>query len=72
MKPIKPRVEFNSRGASGNIYHILGLVGTALRKQHRITDYNDIYFAVTNSGSYKEALEIIRQKIDLVDLDGLN
>jgi hypothetical protein len=71
MKQIKPKVEFNSRGESGNIYRILGLVRAALQKQHRITDYNEIYFAVTNSGSYKEALEIIRQKIDLVDLDGL-
>lgn len=71
MKPIKPRVEFNSRGVSGNIYYILGLVRTVLRHQHRIADYNDIYFAVTNSESYKEALEIIRQKIDLIDLDGL-
>ncbi len=71
MKQIKPRVEFNSRGESGNIYRILGMVRTALQKLHRITDYNEIYFAVTSCGSYKEALDIIRQKIDLVDLDGL-
>jgi len=67
----KPRVEFNSRGASGNIYAILGLVRAALRKQRRIQEYNDIYCAVTTSGSYKDALGLIRQSVDLVDLDGL-
>lgn len=71
MTQTKPKVEFNSRGESGNIYRILGMVRTALQKLHRITDYNEIYFAVTNCGSYKEALDIIRQKIDLVDLDDL-
>ena len=71
MLQTKPKVEFNSRGESGNIYRILGMVRTTLQKLHRITDYNEIYFAVTNCGSYKEALDIIRQKIDLVDLDGL-
>lgn len=71
MKQTKPRVEFNSRGESGNIYRILGMVRAALQKLQRITDYNEIYFAVTNCGSYKEALDIIRQQIDLIDLDGL-
>ena len=71
MTQKKPKVEFNSRGESGNIYRILGLVRSALRKEHRITDYNDIYFAVTNCGSYDEALKIIREKIDLIDLDVL-
>ncbi|MGI6593686.1 MAG: hypothetical protein ACOX24_01185 [Christensenellales bacterium] len=65
----KPRIEFSSRGPSGNIFHILSLVRAELRKQQRITDYNDIYFAVTNCNSYNEALEIIREKIDLIDLD---
>lgn len=70
MENKKPKVEFNSRGSSGNIFNILALVRQAFRKEHRITEYNDIYFAVTNCGSYKEALEVIRQKVDLIDLDG--
>lgn len=65
----KPRVEFNSRKESGNIYAILGQVKLQLRKLKRINDYNEIYFAVTQCGSYEEALKIIRDKIDLVDLD---
>lgn len=70
MIPKKPRVEFKSCGESGNIYYILALVRNALRKQQRIQEYNDLRDAVTSSGSYKEALGHIREKIDLVDLDG--
>jgi len=66
----KPRVEFRSRGESGNVFAILGLVRAALRKERRITEYNEIYCAVTTSGSYAEALGLIRQSVDLVDLDG--
>lgn len=71
MTTSKPKIEFHSRGASGNIYAILGMARDALRKQRRILDYNTLFDAVTASGSYKEALAIIRQYADLRDLDGL-
>lgn len=71
MTTKKPRVEFESRGESGNTIHLLCLVRAALRKQHRITEYNDLREAVLNSGSYDEALGYIREKVELVDLDGL-
>ena len=70
MTAKKPKVEFNSMGESGNIYYILALVRAEMRKLNRITEYNEIYCAVTTSRSYTEALGHIRQKIDLVDLDG--
>ena len=69
MMPKKPKVEFRSGGESGNIYWILSGVRDALRKQHRITEYNDLRDAVLNSKSYAEAISHIRERIDLIDLD---
>ncbi len=66
----KPTVHFNSRGESGNIFWILGAVKTALRKQRRITEYNNLRDRVTASGSYNEAVAIIREYVDLIDDDG--
>ncbi len=66
----KVRVEFRSGGESGNVYFVLCLAREALRKQQHIQDYNDLRDAVLNSGSYTEALGLIRAKVDLVDLDG--
>ena len=70
MTKTKPRVEVKSMGEGGNIYAILARVRAVLRGLRRIQDYNDLYCAVTTSGSYAEALGIIRQTVDLVDLDG--
>lgn len=66
----KPTVKYESCGESGNIYFVLGLVAGALRKQQRIQDYNDCRERVLNSDSYKTALGIIREYVELVDLDG--
>ena len=65
----KPEVHFRSGGESGNIYFILGLVRDALRKQRRITDYNNLRDRVLHSGSYAEALRIIRETVSLIDDD---
>lgn len=66
----KPEIHFNSCGPSGNIYAILNMFKDAFRKQRRITEYNDIWQRVLLSGSYEEALAIIREKINLIDDDG--
>ena len=66
----KARIEFDSMGESGNIYWILGKVRDALRKQRRITDYNNLWDRAQSSGSYTEALAIIREYVDLVDVRG--
>jgi hypothetical protein len=71
MTAKKPRIEFNSRGESGNTIHILCLVRDALRKQRRHQEYSDLRDAVLNSGNYDEALNHLRKKVELVDLDGL-
>ena len=66
----KATVHFHSQSESGNIFFILGLVRREMQKQRRITDYNNLRDRVTNSGSYKEALAIIRETVILIDDDG--
>ncbi len=63
----KPTVYFDSRGETGNIYHLLGLVSKAMRKLHRETDYNSLRDSVFASQSYEQALAIIRQYVNLID-----
>lgn len=63
-------VKFDSRGFSGNIYHVLGLTREALKKQRRINDYNECWERVQKSHSYDEALKIIREYINLIDERG--
>ena len=67
----KPTVHFRSRHESGNIFVILALVRHKMQKQRRITDYNNLRDRVTSSGSYEEALAIIRGTIELIDDDGI-
>ena len=66
----RPTVFFQSSGESGNIFFILGLARREMQKQRRITEYNDLRDRVTSSGSYREALAIIREYVELIDLDG--
>lgn len=66
----KARIEFDSMGQSGNVFWILGAVKDALRKQRRITEYNTMWERVQSSGSYTEALSIMREYVDLVDIRG--
>ena len=67
---MKPTVTFESSGMSGNIYAILGRVKDALRKERRINDYNTMRDRVLSSGSYDEALGIIREYVVLIDNNG--
>lgn len=66
---MKPVVYFQSKGESGNIYYILGMVQRELRKQRKINDFNELRDRVYNSHSYEEALSVIREYVDLIDLD---
>lgn len=63
-------IHFNSRGESGNIFWILGAVRQVFQKKRRITDFNTLRDRVISSGSYSEALAIIREQINLIDDDG--
>lgn len=67
----KPEVHFRSEHESGNTLFILGLVREELRKQRRITEFNDLRDAVLNAGSYEEALRLMNEKVTLIDDDGM-
>ena len=66
---MKPVIYFNSTGNSGNIFFILAQVKKELTKEGKAQQFNELWEAVQKSKSYTEALSIIRQYVDLVDLD---
>lgn len=65
----KPKVTIASSGQDGNIFFILAKVREVLRKDQRITDYNNLRDDVMKCGSYEDAIARIRQDVDLVDTD---
>lgn len=67
---MKPKVTFDSRGETGNVYAILALTQKALRKARRINAYNECRDRVLASHSYDEALAIVREYVDLTDERG--
>ena len=64
----KPIIYYDRRGPSGNIYAILGMVSQALREQRRYTDFNTLRDRVFEAQSYEEALRIIGETVDLVEI----
>jgi hypothetical protein len=60
-------IHFSSRGPSGNIFAVLAEVRKVMRKERRITEYNNMWEEVQNSGSYEAALEIIGRHVPLID-----
>ncbi len=71
-KPTAKDIEifFDSNGESGNIFYILGMVNREMRKARRINDYNILRERVFDCHSYKDALSIIREYVDLIDIQG--
>ena len=63
----KPTVKFNRLKESGNIFAILSKVREELRKQRRISDFNELWDKIQGCTSYEEALEHIRNVVDLVE-----
>ena len=61
----KPIIYYDPKGESGNIFYILAMVRSELRKQRRIQDYNDCWERVQNSHSYEEALKVINEYVEL-------
>lgn len=67
----RPEVHFESCHESGNVFYVLALVRTAMRKQRRINEYNELRGRVlTQAGSYEEALAMMRKHVELIDDDG--
>ena len=66
----KAVIHFRSCHETGNVYWIMGAVREALRKERRISEWNDLRDAVTSSGSYEEALRLMNEHVHLIDDDG--
>ena len=64
----KPPITYDRSGPSGNIYAILGAVSQALRKQRRYADFNALRARVFEAQSYDEALQIIGETVNLVEI----
>lgn len=64
----KTTITYDRSGPSGNIYAILGAVSQALRKQSRYTDFNTLRDRVFEAQSYEEALKIIGETVNLVEI----
>ena len=68
QKKNKPIVEYDPHGHTGNIYWILGEVSAIMRKQRRYTDFNNLRDRVFEAQSYEEALQIIGETVNLVEI----
>ena len=64
----KPTITYDRSGPSGNIYAILGAVSQALRKQRRYADFNTLRDRVFEAQSYEEALQVIGETVNLVEI----
>jgi len=64
----KPTIIYDSRGETGNIYHLIGQLQQIMRKQRRITAYNSLRDRVFAAQSYAEALSIISEEVELIDI----
>ena len=64
----RPTIYFDRSGPSGNIYAILAAVSQALRRQRRYTEFNNLRDRVFEAQSYEEALQIIGETVDLVEI----
>lgn len=63
----KPIVTFDSESESGNIFYILAETQKTLPKD-KAKECGD---RVKKSLSYREALKIIREYVDLIDIKGI-
>ena len=66
----KAVIHFGSCHETGNIYWIMAKVRDQMRKERRITDWNNAYERIGDANSYEEVLTILRELVDLVDDDG--
>lgn len=67
LREEKPTVYFESRHESGNIFALLGKVNSAL---HDKDAFNELW-AEIQKGSYEQAIKLIKEKVILIDLDGV-
>lgn len=59
------KIVFNKRGESGNIFYILGQACAILLIQDRKADASQMMDRATSSHSYEEALQVVREYVEL-------
>ena len=64
----RPTIIYDSRGETGNIYYLIGQLQQIMRKQRRYTDFNNLRDRIFESSSYEDALAIIGEEVELVDI----
>lgn len=64
---MKARIEFNRYGSSGNVFDIISRTCAVLDLDTVITMFD----RVKSSGSYDEALKIIGEYVELVEVSGV-
>jgi len=62
-------ITFDRNGESGNIFFIMGEAIAELKIAGRENDAKQLYEQIVNSGSYEEALEIIAEYVDIVEVE---
>lgn len=61
-------VEYDRNAPNGNIFAILGKARSALEKQQRLSDCNEMWQRVQNAENYNAALGIIDEYVLLLDM----
>ena len=61
-------VKFDRNGRSGNIFYVLGMACSTLFTEDRRDDALEMNDRVCSSGSYEEALKIIGEYVELVEV----
>ena len=64
----KTVIHFRSCHETGNIYWIMRKVRDIMRKERRITDWNNAWERIQKT-DYAGAIEIMRELVDLIDDD---
>jgi len=59
----KPKIKLT--GANGNIFNLLHLASTALKKSNLSVKTREMHNRVFRAGSYQEALKILEEYIDV-------
>ena len=62
------KVYFDRCGQSGNIFYIMGMAYNALLKEGRRADAEAMNQQVMAQHSYEDALEVIAEFVDLIDV----
>lgn len=64
---MKPRIEYDPHGETGNIFWIMAELRKTMRKERRINEFNEIWERVQKCKSYEAALRVIGEVAELVE-----